>query len=683
VKPDNKSIRKLLIITPSGLGDAVLTLPVFQSLQEALPDAQLHVVAGKREACIFDGDPRIGKLTVYDNKQSLLRKMVFLSRIREEHYDLIVDLKYSLIGLLGGARFHNDYGGFVRAGGHRALEHPQVLGDSAPAAAQTRSFLMPDPEAAGSVLEKIERLVSPHGFAADEFLHGGRLVVAAVGARSDIKKWPADHYAKLLDRLIRVNQCHVVLTGEASDIASALEVRRGMTSFAVDLTGKTNFRELCSVLASAALLITNDTAPLYIADSLKTPCLAIFGPTDLKKYGPHFGHSHAVSRNIFCSPCERTQCRYNHECMTELGVDQVYKKALEILRGKFLPPNLKVLVIRLDRIGDMVMSFPALEAIRERFPDAQISLMVRPYTQAIGERCSVVDEVIPYCSEKKGRHRSLLGYVRFIHEIVKRRFDVAFVFHPDVRAHLVPLLAGIPRRVGMDKHASFLLTRRIPDLRRNGLKHDSEYALDVVRAVGIEPARRTGSLLATFPEDGVQVERFLSKAGWHTDDAILALHPGASCHTKRWPREHFRELACLLVAHTRYRVVVVGGEDEVAFGEYLSNHTEGKLLDLTGKLTLEELMFLLKKSDLLVSNDSGPVHVAAAVGTRVLCLFGRKQAGFNARRWKPLGEGHRVVQKNVGCVVCVAHACTIDFECLKSLKAGEVLGEIELMGIKK
>ena len=541
-------------------------------------------------------------------------------------------------------------------------------------------LLKPDLKATERMLEKIEGLVSPHGFSAEEYLYGARLIVAAVGSKNDIKKWPTDYYAKLLDRLIRVNQCRVVLIGDVLDIASALEVKRSMTSFAADLTGKMSFQELCSVLASASLLITNDSATLHIADSLKTPCLAIFGPTDPQEYGPRFGHSHAVSRDIFCSPCEAIRCRYNHECMNELGVDQVYNKALEILQDEFRPHNLKVLVIRLDRIGDTVLSLPAFEAIRERFPDAKISVMVRPYTQAIVERCSVVDEVIPYFYEEKGRHGSLLGCWRFIREIVKRRFDVAFVLHSGVREHLLSFLAGIPCRIGLDKHVSFLLTKKIPDLRRTGLKHESEYALDVVRAFGIEVTRKRRLSLTTFPEDGVQVERFFSEAGWHTDDPILAIHPGASCSTKRWPRGHFLELARLLLAQTSYRVVVVGGKNEANLGQYLSSRTEGKLLDLTGRLTLKELMFLLKESDLLVSNDSGPVHIAAAVGTRVICLFGRRQAGFNALRWKPLGEGHVVLQKDVGCLVCVTHACTTDFECLKSLKAAEVFLAIELMG---
>ena len=87
---------------------------------------------------------------------------------------------------------------------------------------------------------------------------------------------------------------------------------------------------------------------------------------------------------------------------------------------------------------------------------------------------------------------------------------------------------------------------------------------------------------------------------------------------------------------------------------------------------MKELAECLKRCELLISNDSGPVHVAAAVGTRVISLFGRNQAGLSPRRWRPLGAGHTVIQKDVGCVVCLAHLCPIEFECLKAISADEV-----------
>ena len=110
----------------------------------------------------------------------------------------------------------------------------------------------------------------------------------------------------------------VALIGDVRDAEDAAAVKKLMVSTVTDLTGKTDVEELVGAIASAALLITNDSAPLHIADSLKVPTLAIFGPTDPGKYGPKFPRSLAVSGAIFCSPCEKAQCRFHHECLEQL-----------------------------------------------------------------------------------------------------------------------------------------------------------------------------------------------------------------------------------------------------------------------------------------------------------------------------------------------------------------------------
>ncbi len=117
--------------------------------------------------------------------------------------------------------------------------------------------------------------------------------------------------------------------------------------------------------------------------------------------------------------------------------------------------------------------------------------------------------------------------------------------------------------------------------------------------------------------------------------------------------------------------------EEREYGNFLQKETGARSLNLTGILSLKELAAFLKNCAALVSNDSGPVHIAAAVGTPTLTIFGRNQAGLSARRWKALGEGHRVIQKDVGCVVCLAHECTIGFECLKAVEVDEVFENLK------
>ena len=446
-----------------------------------------------------------------------------------------------------------------------------------------------------------------------------------------------------------------------------------MKSSAENICGRTSFLELVSLMKKADLVITNDSAPLHIADALRRPVLAIFGPTDPRKYGPRYRYSVVASRLLFCAPCEKAQCRFHHECMTELGVDEVYQKALSILRDEIDRKNLKVLVIRLDRIGDVTLSLPAIQAIRDRFPNAAISVMTRPATAELVQGHPAVDEAIPYFYEKNGRHGGIMGNLRFIYEIVRHKFDVVFILNPSLRSYLVPFCAGIPYRVGFQTQLPFLLTHAIADLRYEGKKHEAEYTLDVVRAFGIE-ADRADSYAGTL-------KHCRATAG---ERKMIAIHAGASCPSKRWDRQRFAALGKKLRAeHPEMKLAIIGGRDEAELGKYLSEEIGGDVLDLTDKLSLKQLAVFLSGCEVLVSNDSGPVHIASAVGARTLTIFGRSLPGLGVTRWRALGAGHAMIQKDVGCVVCLAHRCTIRFECLKAVSVDEVWTKLKMMLTEK
>ncbi len=661
---------KILVVTLSNLGDVVLTLPVFQTLIQNFPEAKIHVVAGEGAVEVFQQDPRIERIIPYNRKIPWCEKWRLLISVRHERYDLIIDLRKSFLGLFGGAKARNSYLDFSKRTIHQAMKHVRSL-----------KGLTPGGQTPTVEVEMSESFLKPNTHLIPAVRK--RRVVVAPGSKSDIKKWPAEYFARLLDKLSGGDDCEIVFIGDSKDAEDIKKIKGFMKNESLDLAGRTSFKELCAWIKTAELVITNDSAPLHIADSLKVSTLALFGPTDPRKYGPRFSRSLVARKTLFCSPCERPQCRYHHECLRELGPEEVYHKALQILSDEFQPRNLKVLVVRLDRVGDVILSLPAVAAIRARFPNATISVMVRPYTQPLIEDHPLVDEVIPYFYEKGGRHRLGLGNLRFIREIAKRRFDIAFILHPSLRSNLVPFLAGIPYRIGFRSHGPFLLTKSVVDRRSEGLKHESDYTLDIVRAFGIQLLPEKKMSLPVSSEDAQKVSRILEQTPWGGNEGIVAIHAGASCPSKRWPKERFLELAKRIMKEMPYRVAIVGGKEEAALGEYFRKEGERRLLDLTGRLDLKELGAFFKRCEVLITNDSGPVHVAAAVGTRTLCVFGRNQAGLSPVRWKALGKNHEVIQKDVGCVVCLAHRCTIDFECLKAVEVEEVFSRLEKMLPKK
>lgn len=509
-------IKKILVVTLSNLGDVVLTFPVFEALVQAFPEAEIHAAVGKGGAAALERHPSLARVMVLDKKISFSKKARQILEIRRERYDLIVDLRHSPIGLLGGSRFRNAY--FKRRPKirHQTLKHLQALEGIAPFSPAQSSFL--------------ERRSFPENILGG--LSGNKkIVVAAVGSKSDIKKWPAESYAALLDRLALNDGFRIVFVGDKTDAQDVARVRSLMRfSGSEDFSGKTDFPALCSILKQSALLVTSDSAPLHIADALKVPVLAFFGPTDPRKYGPRQASSMALKRPLFCSPCEKAQCRFNHECLKELSVDEAYAKARQILGDRQTTRDPKILIIRLDRIGDVVLSLPAVSAIRDRFPNAWISMMVRPATQALVEGHPDIDEVISYDYEKGGRDAFPVGYFRFLKSVISRRFDIAFVLHPSRRSVLVPFLAGIPYRVGLDTGDSFFLTHKAADRRAEGRLHESEYALEVVRAFGIKNLKSDKPRIhvdeTLLQKTLEKIERFLGRS---LPTRVAAVHAGASC----------------------------------------------------------------------------------------------------------------------------------------------------------
>ena len=327
----------------------------------------------------------------------------------------------------------------------------------------------------------------------------------------------------------------------------------------------------------------------------------------------------------------------------------------------------RILIVRTDRIGDVILSTPAIKNLREAYPNTYIGFMSRPYTKEILEGNPDLNEVIIY--DKYGRHKSIWATVKFSFHLRKKKFDWAVILHPTHRTHIITFLAGIPFRVGWDKKGGWLLTARVSHQKQQGTKHELEYTLDILRRLNI-PIVDKSIYFPLKKEAEEKIEQLLGEAKIERGDKFIVIHPSASCPSKRWPQEHFSQLVRLLKEKTGFPVVVVtsGGEEE--FGEKIISAND--VIDLRGDLSISELGSLLKRAGLFISNDSGPVHIAAALEVPVISIFGRKEAGLSPLRWKPPGRNSFYFHKDVGCTKCLAHNCQKGFLCLKSITPEEV-----------
>ncbi len=334
------------------------------------------------------------------------------------------------------------------------------------------------------------------------------------------------------------------------------------------------------------------------------------------------------------------------------------------------------MVVRTDRIGDVVLSTPVLRALRENFKDSFIALMVSPKTKDLVIGNPYLDEVIVF--DKDNLHKGILSSIRFALYLKRKKIDTVLILHPTNRVNIITYLAGIPVRVGFDRKCGFLLTDRIPDEKYLGAKHEMEYSLDVLRHIGLEINESSKALFVPIKEkDTESIEKFFSANKIEKSDTLIGIHPGASCPSKRWMTERFAKLADTLIKDFKVKVVIVTGREDTEIGKTVANLMQNKPVTALGNLTLGELTCLIKRLRIFISNDSGPVHIATAVGTPVISIFGRNQKGLSPDRWRPLGKEDIYLHKEVGCEVCLAHNCNIGFKCLEAISVQEVLNAVK------
>lgn len=329
-----------------------------------------------------------------------------------------------------------------------------------------------------------------------------------------------------------------------------------------------------------------------------------------------------------------------------------------------------ILIVRMDRIGDVVLSTPAIKSIRDAYPDSYIAVLVRPYARDVVDGNPYINEVITY--DKSGREKSLAGKVRFIAHLKRKKFDLAIILHPKNSSHIVAFLAGIPNRLGYDKKAGIFLTKKVPHTKQYGLKHEIDYTLDILRYIGIEPADRSLHVPIKSSSEA-RVGEMLADGGASRDDKIITIHPAASCMSRRWPLERFAKVADILAGKYGARIVIISGPGDKVMGDKVAQLMKSRAINLSGRTTISDLASILKRSKLLISNDSGPVHISCAVGTPVVSIFGRKNNGISPKRWGPSGKKDIFLHKDAGCEICLAHNCKVGFKCLDAISVEDVL----------
>ena len=670
---------KILFITLSNIGDCILTLPVLDFLRQKYPQALITCLVPARPREIFINNPAVADVVIFDKHAKLIDKIKLFFSLSREKFDLVVDLRNSLFGAFLPVRKRSLFWSPLRRIPakikHMKEKHlfcANLLGYS------QRNKKYQSLNITSKDVDYIRGILCEQNLT-----KSAKLIVIAPGSRSGPKRWDKQNFSQLCSRLIKEGN-QIVLVGDALDqpICDYLQQACGLKM--VNLCARTNLSQLAALLKEAQLLITNDSAVMHLASYLNVPVVAIFGPTNEKKYGPWSENSAVVKKDIFCRPCEKAQCRFgSSECLTSIKPADVLKQVESMLADKVAGASgdirqqyQRILIVRTDRLGDLLLSTPVVRALRQRFPQSYISMLVSPYTKDVLEGNPALDEIITFDKDARNSQGWWAAF-RFARFLRKKKFDLAIVLHPTTRMHLLIFLAGIPKRLGYDHKFGFLLTDRIKHTKHYGQKHETEYALDLVRYLGIEPVDKT-LFMPIKQESEIWLENLFNQAQIKGSDKLLVIHPTASCRSRIWPAERYAQVADQLAGQYGFKVVIVSGpRDAQKAQEVIKNMHSQATLNLAGKTSISQLASLLKRSQLFISTDSGPMHVASALGVPVITIFGRSQAGLSPQRWGPLGAKSRVLYKTVGCTICLAHNCQKDFACPKATTVEDVLKAAE------
>ena len=330
----------------------------------------------------------------------------------------------------------------------------------------------------------------------------------------------------------------------------------------------------------------------------------------------------------------------------------------------------RVVVRGTNWVGDSVMTIPALRALRRIVPEASITLAIRPGAKGIFADVDFIDDLLVY---DRRNAFSIFGQVR---EWKRRQFDLAVLFQNAFEAALIPFLAGVPVRLGYATESrQAMLTHPLPLPDWRSSKHEVFYYLYLITALE-QALFRTSTVCEAEPDISLaisesrksQASELLRSHGVTDEKSVVAVCPGSiNSRAKRWPSESYAALADRLIEDRR-QVVLIGSKDEADVTNDVVNRMRQRPVVLTGKTTLDQITAVLGLVDLVVTNDTGPAHIASALGCPTIVIFGPT----NPLTTRPFSPKAEMIRHPPDCAPCMLRDCPIDHRCMTAITVDEV-----------
>ncbi|MEX0602233.1 MAG: glycosyltransferase family 9 protein [Bacteroidota bacterium] len=332
---------------------------------------------------------------------------------------------------------------------------------------------------------------------------------------------------------------------------------------------------------------------------------------------------------------------------------------------KAIPPK-NILVVRTDRIGDVVLSLPMIPALTRSFPEAGVYFLLREYTRDLAGNIPGLRGILLYDTEKKKK-----AFLKMLGELRAWEFDTVIVTYPTFRLAVLMFLSRIPVRVGSGyRWYSVLFNRRVYEHRRTAEKHEAEYNFSLLQTIGCVDHSSPMPELVIPPAAEREAEIVLKEIGMNGSDRFVVLHPGSGGSARDWDPRNFAALGTTL-RKEGIKVLVTGSAEEEGLVNEVNAAAGGVLTPLAGRLSLLGLAVVLRRADVFVGNSTGPLHVAAAVGTPVVGMYPPIRE-CSPRRWGPLTDKRVIFEPSAfDCPRCRGGACQGN-ECMALIRVDDV-----------
>jgi len=466
---------------------------------------------------------------------------------------------------------------------------------------------------------------------------------------------------RLLVRRLGLGQVveFIPATGDVPAVMSSLNVLVSAT-----VTPEAFGRSIIEAQASGVPVVSTRVGGVVdIIDDAKTGLFcAIHDPIDMADKIFSIYKDKDLQSNLAAEARKKVDTYFKSDMMIERTL-AVYEEALK---------KINILVIKTSATGDVILSVPSLRAIRQRFPDANIKVLVGLASREVLDRCPYINGLV--VCDFKGKHRTLPGMWKLSSELQKDVFDIVIDLQNNRRSHILGFMSLASKRYGYgNKKLSFLLN--------NSIKDDAPYLdpidhqMRILRLVGVKTIDKT---LEMWPsdEDIKRSDRILEESWAGPKQGLVGINVRASSRwlSKNWPPSHIAQLCDRLAGEFNTRAVLTGTASDIEIGDLITRSTKSKPINAIGKTGINELAGLMKRFKVYLTPDSGPMHIAKAAGTPCVALFGPT----DPKRHFLSGVGHTFItrQAEFKCAPCYKPNCQKKISCMKKITVDEVFDAI-------